>query len=102
MRLLIIVLITVMFSSCAKESHQDSPAATAVESAPSCVLYLTGSRTFCNGVNTTASAYDCGMHDGKRCWKYIHTPDSNDASPYEDFVCVEPFSSGDECANKLP
>lgn len=103
MRLPTLVLIALAFSSCAKESHQaPQSSAPVLASAPSCVFYVSGSRTFCNGVNTTSDAYDCGMSEGKHCWKFVHTPDVNDAGSYEDFVCVEPFSSGDECANKLP
>lgn len=102
MRLLIIVLTMVIFSSCAKSSHPSAAGSSAIATtSPSCTFYIAGSRTFCNGVNATATAYDCDMSEGKHCWKFIHTPDSSDSHSYEDFVCVDPGSSGEECAGKM-
>lgn len=97
----LICLMFLLLASCAKSSGNEPDSRPYVYAVPdaSCTYHMTGARTFCNGINTSVVAYDCGVRNGRHCWFFEHTPDAMDANHYEDAVCVLPNTSGDECAS---
>lgn len=75
---LILILLTLTLIACGEESPKTNSLTSATIPDNNCTFYSAGTRLFCNGVETSVEAYDCGYRDeGRRFWYFVHHPDSN-------------------------